>query len=207
MPRSRSPPPRGRSRSPPRGRESDRDRDVRERDRARDRDRERDRPRYIEREDRSELCFIWPYGPLSHCNLDPARTMCVPPDPEVAAGGCHFFYRIHMSNSTLHFPLYTFYRSGERRKRYNASHTTLVPPPSHSTPPRYDDDRERERERRAVELDDRGATARRQELRRQDKEDEEAEASEKHCAAFSALLFESDALSLHSQEGRGRGSW
>lgn len=49
---------------------------------------------------------------------------------------------------------------------------------------RYDDERERERERRAVELDDRGATARRQELRRQDKEEEEAEASKRPSPLF-----------------------
>lgn len=58
---------------------------------------------------------------------------------------------------------------------------------------RYDDDRERERERRAVELDDRGATARRQELRRQDKEEEEAEASQTpHQSSCAASCFNFD---------------
>ena len=64
----------------------------------------------------------------------------------------------------------------------NPNHSTII---SLLTPSRYDDERERERERRAVEMDDRGATARRQELRRQDKE----EARQKQViGVLSALL-------------------
>jgi hypothetical protein len=106
--------------------------------------------------------------------------MCVPVEHEVAAGERQLFYRVAISKLTPYF-LWQERRATQEVQRIaqcTCQPPPPPPPPTHRTPPRYDDDRERERERRAVELDDRGANARRQELRRLDKEDEEAEASE-----------------------------
>lgn len=111
--------------------------------------------------------------------LDQARTTCVPLELAVAAGES----RVVLPASAPQFvtlPLQEWRAAQE----VALTMSTQFHPHAVSFVARYDDERERERERRAVELDDRGATARRQELRRQDKEEEEAEASKRPRPLF-----------------------